>query len=324
MITVNNFTAWVSVSNSPLQEYDIQVTPETNTVVCWIASEAGKSYALNWRDDWFRTTTAGYARIDGVECGGMVITNPMGTRTCRLEGIRATATTLKPFTFATVKVTDDTDFLSTPDTPEMGEIKITIRTVQVNGYMELRPIAAPAAKTFHETAKKGLNHQTEHRSKLNIVGAWTRRHMVRRKPSFSLNIDHLVILFYCGKSDTFSSRVLSQAMLQATGVAPLPLPQRVSPDPPRLSSISHTANASASSSSRKRRAPPSSDTEDVKPNICISLTDDDDDGSDEESQELHNRMNAIRAKKIKLEKKPKVKSEKVVHLGTIDLTLDDD
>ncbi|ESK95309.1 hypothetical protein Moror_3936 [Moniliophthora roreri MCA 2997] len=309
MITVNNFTAWVSVSNSPLQEYDIQVTPETNTVVCWIASEAGKSYALNWRDDWFRTTTAGYARIDGVECGGMVITNPMGTRTCRLEGIRATATTLKPFTFATVKVTDDTDFLSTPDTPEMGEIKITIRTVQVNGYMELRPIAAPAAKTFHETAKKGLNHQTDFHNQPEV------------KVEHSRGMDATT---YGPPEAVFLFKYRPLAMLQATGVAPLPLPQRVSPDPPRLSSISHTANASASSSSRKRRAPPSSDTEDVKPNICISLTDDDDDGSDEESQELHNRMNAIRAKKIKLEKKPKVKSEKVVHLGTIDLTLDDD
>ncbi|EEB97529.1 hypothetical protein MPER_03129 [Moniliophthora perniciosa FA553] len=263
-----------------------------------------QSYALNWRNDWFRTTTGGYARIDGVECGGMVITNPMGTQTCRLEGIRATATTLKPFTFSTVKVTDDTDFLSTPDTPEMGEIKITIRTVQVNGYMELRRIAALAAKTFHETAKKGLNHQTEHRSKWNIVEAWMRRHTGLRKPSFSLNIDHLVtvILFV---AEAIHSQVESY-------------PKQCFKPPDR------TAIASAPSSSKKRRAPPSSDTEDVKPNVCISLTDDDDDGSDEDSRELHNQMNAIRARKrIKAEKKSKISGQKVVHLGTIDLTLDD-
>ncbi|KAK7031207.1 hypothetical protein VNI00_013623 [Paramarasmius palmivorus] len=309
MISVNEFSAWITVDDNILQEYDIKVSPETNTVVCWIASEAGKSYSLHWRNDRFRTSTAGYAYIDGLSCGGKVLEHA-NVPTTRMDGITTSPTTMKPFAFSTVNVTDDINFLSTPDTPEMGEIKITIKNVQVLGNIEFKPVSVPAPKTYHETAKKGLNHQTSFRDELKVA---------------QINIVKAVPVG--GPVATFLFKYRPLAMLQATGIAPRPTPQRASPSPqPPAPSARNNARAA---SSKKRSAPGGSDAEDVKPDISLSLSEGDDGGSDDDSrklQELQNQMDAIRAKrkKIKTEKKPKVKAEKIEHLGTIDLTLDDD
>jgi hypothetical protein len=42
MLQLENFVAWISVDDHPLQEYDVQYTEDLLTAVCWIASEDDK------------------------------------------------------------------------------------------------------------------------------------------------------------------------------------------------------------------------------------------------------------------------------------------
>ena len=44
MLQHNKFSAWVTVDDKPLEEYDVQVDQGTKTVTCWITSEGGKVF----------------------------------------------------------------------------------------------------------------------------------------------------------------------------------------------------------------------------------------------------------------------------------------
>ncbi|KAK1219080.1 hypothetical protein PQX77_018210 [Marasmius sp. AFHP31] len=42
MLQYDNFSAWITVDDKPLEEYDVQVEEGANTVTCWIASDSAK------------------------------------------------------------------------------------------------------------------------------------------------------------------------------------------------------------------------------------------------------------------------------------------
>jgi hypothetical protein len=43
MLKHQQYTAWISVDDQPLETYGVETSPETNEVTCWITSEAGKA-----------------------------------------------------------------------------------------------------------------------------------------------------------------------------------------------------------------------------------------------------------------------------------------
>ncbi|KAJ8088544.1 hypothetical protein PM082_022617 [Marasmius tenuissimus] len=105
MLQYNKFLAWIAVDDEPLQEYEVQVEEATNTVTCWVASEAGKPYKVHWSDDEYRSATVGWVRADGHECGGKVVQmrEIKSKRSRCKEGLHVTETSFKPFAFADMR-----------------------------------------------------------------------------------------------------------------------------------------------------------------------------------------------------------------------------
>ncbi|KAJ8088550.1 hypothetical protein PM082_022623 [Marasmius tenuissimus] len=275
MITFDNFSAWITIGDKACEEYGVQTSEQTRTVTCWIASEEGKEYQINWMCDEFTAPVSSRVLVDGNSCGGMLLRAasdlPKGRRV-QLTGMRTSHTTVARFTFSNLQTTDDDAFISTPDSPELGDIKITFRNSQPTMGSGLGPfLKAPAEKTFHETTKKCGSHQTRFQQPATTAYASVSRSKDYGPP----------VAVFC-----FKYRPL--AILQANGNAPPPRPRSsppTLPPPPPLSTRIST---------NKRLRPEHGSDEDVKPYVS-KLKDEEDDTA--ELRNLRNRIAVIEAKK---------------------------
>ncbi|KAL0565425.1 hypothetical protein V5O48_016599 [Marasmius crinis-equi] len=296
MITVNNYSAWITIGDKACEEYEVDVSEEAKTVTCWIASEVGKEYEVNWECNNFTGPYNTIVRIDGNPCGGMLSRSAI-TGPGRKLGIRTSPTTLNRFSFSSVNTTDDNAFISTPDSPEMGDIKITIKNTKVLAPKSDNWSVAPVEKTFHETAKKCINHQT------------------RFQPTTTAATDLIRVEDFGEPLATFCFKYRPLGILQANGIASPPAPQRTSPSPPPQPG---PTDSRRSSSGSKRGL--EDDDEDVKPDV-LDLSDGDED--DAKLRDLKNQIAAFEARKKQKGQPPrkKIKREPIVGL-TIDLTDD--
>ncbi|KAK7031206.1 hypothetical protein VNI00_013622 [Paramarasmius palmivorus] len=299
MISLNNHTAWVTVDGVEAQEYDVQVDKEKKTVTCWIASEAGKTYEVSCKGTNIITATDISLVIDGRKCGGKYI-KPKSSRsstTRKFRGLRTSPTTIHPSRFSPVETTDDYDATSL-DNPELGNISLVVRWTRLIGKTTYEASAStlPEERKYHETAKKGFNHQTSfsHSEQTKFLA------------------EQMITQPYGEPLVTFLFKYRPLGILQANGIAPRPAPQHPS----------STSPSTSQRSSSKRPAP--ADEEDVKPDIV-------EDEDDRRLQELQREMDAIRAKKqaarcLTAQEGQDGISEPIQPFNgiTIDLTLDDD
>ncbi|KAL0565398.1 hypothetical protein V5O48_016627 [Marasmius crinis-equi] len=147
----------------PCEEYGVDMSMATaGTVTCWIASEEGKEYEVNWMCNMFFGPTAGRVQVDGNHCGGLLSQNP--TDIAQMRGIRTSATSLERFYFSSVKTTDNAAFLSTPKPPELGEIRLIITNTTPIPSSLYYPQPVPEERAFHETSRMHVAHQTSFRS----------------------------------------------------------------------------------------------------------------------------------------------------------------
>ncbi|KAJ8088549.1 hypothetical protein PM082_022622 [Marasmius tenuissimus] len=306
MITFGDFSAWITIGDKTCEEYDVQVSEGTRTVTCWIASEEGKEYEVKFKCNRLTTPTAGRVHIDGNYCGGSLLQSASDLKKgyVVLTGMRTSPTTVSRFAFSSVKTTDDNAFVSTPDSPDLGDIKITFRTSKLMGLGTGAEMVEPTEKTFHETAKKCASHQT--RFQQTTTTPYT---TILRAQDYG---PHLAAL-------CFKYRPLG--ILQANGIAPLPQPRSPSPSP----SPSPSSSAARGSTNKRSRPQPGSDEEDVKPDV-LELSDEDED-DDAKLRDLRNKIAAIEAKKKRKasisRKKVKLEPKREPFIGiTIDLTDD--
>ncbi|KAF9260068.1 hypothetical protein L218DRAFT_907671 [Marasmius fiardii PR-910] len=317
MITVNNnFSAWVTICGQSCQEYDVQVFQESSTATCWIASEAGKEYEVNWKGCTLPGPVSGRLRIDGHDCGGHLKTY---ATTQTIQGITTGPTTLERFSFSSIKTTDDDSFINYHDSPERGEIKLIIRTTRVHTIKSgVGHNSAPAETTFHETSTKNIDHQTSFRPTVTDAGE---ERMIKAAD-------------YGNPLAIFSFKYRPLAILQANGIAPLPPPERTSPSPllthsssqryrrtmPSAPAPSQAANSQRAHGSKRPRdsgdsnediKPSSSSSkvpQKIKPKVQESSKEDEDEAT---IRDLQNQIEGIRArKKAKDQASPRKKKTK--------------
>jgi len=73
------------------------------------------------------------------------------------EGLSTSPTTVKPFTFGELKLTDDNAFLATSATADIGEIQLKIwRVVSLGKGKHVAPLVE---QKVHERAKKATSHR---------------------------------------------------------------------------------------------------------------------------------------------------------------------
>ncbi|KAI3600992.1 hypothetical protein WG66_014857 [Moniliophthora roreri] len=253
MVSINNLSSWIYIEGVEAQLYDVQIDQARNQVSCWVASEAGKKYEVEYQDDAYTNPSSWTLSIDGFKRASGVVRESNNMFRNYFDGVVSSATSVIPFKFATVETTDDEN-ADKSDNPHIGEIKLTVyRTEKVGDDVPwtarvARPIEP---QPFHETTKKGLHHQTTFTDSVDIAS---------RIVSVNFrNIGEPIAIFI------FRYRPLT--ILQANGIAPRASPERVA----------------GPSNSNKRRAPTEAEEEDVKFSLSEAS---DGDSFDKEIEEL--------------------------------------
>ncbi|KAH7884284.1 hypothetical protein F5I97DRAFT_1929160 [Phlebopus sp. FC_14] len=166
MLIYGTFRAGIQVDGAILPTYDVETSFQDNTVTCWIASEAGKTFSVVWQDrDTSRShSLLGDVTIDGVSGGGGII-RPLPPHmkvtglmvSAELKYINTSVTTAKPLAFSKLQLTDEDEYLhSTPS--GLGEIVLTLRPGVVVGP-GLQPANGPNLNNkVHERSKKAFTH----------------------------------------------------------------------------------------------------------------------------------------------------------------------
>ncbi|ESK86715.1 hypothetical protein Moror_15205 [Moniliophthora roreri MCA 2997] len=214
MVSFEEFSAWVNVDGHKAQEYGVEVSEVDKTVTCWIASEEGKAFEVCWDDSSKQTATTGKLYIDGNECSYKRMDVGRLQHTT-VKGVRISAQMRRPFVFSRVKTTDDESIVTASASVETGEIRVVLTRAIIRSYRTVKSwkpaYTIPAPQTFHEKAKKAIDHQT---SFGDAILAPVRKRS--REPKVNE---------YGGPVATFCFRYRPLGMLQANGIAPPPTPQ---------------------------------------------------------------------------------------------------
>ncbi|KAJ6508071.1 hypothetical protein DFH09DRAFT_1050306 [Mycena vulgaris] len=283
MLSREGFSAWITIDGKEATEYDVETSDDQKTVTCWIPSELGKIFSVNWKISAYPQDTIGLVEVDGNMCGGPIVYTHSLPKTSHEDGI-SDGMNLKPFMFSSLELTgeiytlfnsliiyrlslDDDAFLGEASHKGLGVIELTILPIEVTERnVAPRVISLPDIKVHERTKKAVTQHITLAKAvaKPEVFVRWK-----RAGPD--------VVKF------SFKYRPLD--ILQANGIAPLPsrLKRKASVDPPR------------------------------------TPTPDEDVADAEEQKILREKLAALEAKRLKKEKKSRVKHEFEAG-ATIDLT----
>ncbi|KZP16449.1 hypothetical protein FIBSPDRAFT_60370 [Athelia psychrophila] len=208
-IELQGLAAFIVCGGDEVPCHGIEKSEDGKSVVCWIASEVGKEFSVNWtKTRHISGDTEGRVQIDDMDCGGKLMRESAAPDYvyCH-QGYRTSATTIKPFLFVPLKLTDDDQFLDTSPSTELGDIILSIYRIEITSITDRGPVAPPQEQQVHERTKKA----TVHRVKLGTEKACSSTQGVSSK-----NLDTHPFAKY-----VFKYRPID--VLQANGIAPAPV-----------------------------------------------------------------------------------------------------
>ncbi|KAJ6508073.1 hypothetical protein DFH09DRAFT_275542 [Mycena vulgaris] len=153
------FSAWITIDGVKASELDVQTAGQT--VSCWIPSEVEKKFSVHWANLSVPGLTGGRVLVDGNNCDGQLLAREKRPTGTSMAGINETTTSVRPFVFASLDVTDDDAVLESNSDERLGTIDIEIWKVQKNeaGPSTWAGMAAPPPKKIHERSKKAATQQ---------------------------------------------------------------------------------------------------------------------------------------------------------------------
>ncbi|KAF8554448.1 hypothetical protein OG21DRAFT_1508885 [Imleria badia] len=161
---LGTFTANILVDGKALEEYDV-VAESATKVTCWVASEEGKSFSVQWKchEESRVAGTEGMVHVDGKTCGGIL--NCPGTLgvldTCTLSCF-IDATSTWDLKFARVQLSDDDSLLNKEIHKNLGEISLVITrgevVKQLRSACEKNSFVPGDNQKLHERSKKATVH----------------------------------------------------------------------------------------------------------------------------------------------------------------------
>ncbi|KAI0786157.1 hypothetical protein C8Q75DRAFT_282822 [Abortiporus biennis] len=239
MPEILNAGAWITVEDKELEEYGTEKTSD-NSVVCYIPSKEGQRFSLKVKHGDITTDMpyVFYLYIDGVLCNGRLC--PAGCSETQ-KGIPVSPTTIKPFIFSAMTLTDDESVLNTDRRKawaQLGTIDVVVcrvlseKDIPVGSRTRTNLDSGPV----HELSKKSGSHRT----KLGDA-------VTSNVPLSSCTVTTLESRKAPYAKFTFHYR--PRALLQAQGIIPAPpIPRNPAPLPP--------AYVRAKRENRKRRYDP--------------------------------------------------------------------
>ncbi|KAJ7282753.1 hypothetical protein C8J57DRAFT_50958 [Mycena rebaudengoi] len=150
------FSAWISIDGVRSSEFDVQDSDSSRTVSCWIPSEVGKKFSVHWSNLSVSGPTGGRVLVDGNNCHGQVLARPGRPTSTRMDGINQSPTSLLPFLFTALNLTDDDVVLEDNLDDRLGTIVLEIYKVEMSkaGPSKWSDLAPPPPKQLHERSSK--------------------------------------------------------------------------------------------------------------------------------------------------------------------------
>ncbi|KAJ7761020.1 hypothetical protein B0H16DRAFT_1884456 [Mycena metata] len=211
MLQSKDFSAWIAIEGVEVPEYGVEISENQQDITCWIPSEVGKKFSVNWTNVSAPGLTGGGVQVDGIKCGFEAMAAEMRPISAFMDGIAETDTKTRPFEFAPLELTDDDSYLDSSSHPHLGLIKLEIWRVDVTGGYAPSVVAVPAAQKVHERAKKAMNQQIK-------FGAAVEHAQVQSAQIRRVGLGPLV---------TFSFKYRSLDVLKANGIVPpTPRPEK--------------------------------------------------------------------------------------------------
>jgi len=160
-MTLCEYSAWITVDDNELAQYPTEVSSDGKKVSCWIASEAGKKFSVHLTapESSRATAISAYVKVDGINCGGK-IRAPSHSRSIRVSGFSTSRTTIRPFAFAHLDLTDDDTFLDQHVSRDLGNITIKVWVI-IEGIDDRKREQAPDQLKVHERSKKAISHHVK-------------------------------------------------------------------------------------------------------------------------------------------------------------------
>ncbi|KAF7981537.1 hypothetical protein HWV62_33125 [Athelia sp. TMB] len=169
-IGLSGFRSWISCGGHEIACQNVELSEDGMEVTCWIASEAGKMFSVNWtRPTRLKSTVMrGEVQVDDIKCRGIIMhnTNTPGCVYTR-EGFTTSSKTIKPFIFSS-----------------QGEFFFSERRlVRSNGVYEgnTSSAAAPAGEIKLSIWEVAVTRQENHRTVVALPDSGA-AHMVRLGP----------------------------------------------------------------------------------------------------------------------------------------------
>lgn len=209
---LGDFSAHVTVEGKNLKEYEVTVNSSETQATCWIGSEVGRKFSVNWRCRSKRgPDSRGDLAVDGINCDSVVSdgTNIVPCSVMRL-GMKE-----RDLIFCDLQLSDDDALLAKSVSSHLGEITLRI----IRGTVSRKPVRAMGAgsqltnhshaNVYHEKSVKKL---TTHCVGFGSERECTSRSLVGWKSAPN----------YASLEFIFKYRPIG--ILQANGIAPRPAP----------------------------------------------------------------------------------------------------
>ncbi|KAJ7267647.1 hypothetical protein B0H12DRAFT_1045718 [Mycena haematopus] len=224
-MNLNGFSAWVCIEGKEAPEYDVEISEADKTVTCWIASELGKKFSVHWKNSSVSGGTVGELKMDGTNCGGKLMEFPStASKTGFTDG-----TTLKPFMFSSLTLTDDDTYLGGNSLPDLGVIELVIYPAYVPktrpSYRPAAPCALSALKV-HERSKKAVTQQISFAQAERLAKPINFVSPKRTGP------DLVKFLFKYRPIDILRANGIAPLLAQPKPLTPAPLSEASTPAPP--------------------------------------------------------------------------------------------
>ncbi|KAJ7267639.1 hypothetical protein B0H12DRAFT_1098151 [Mycena haematopus] len=149
--------AWIIINGDEAEQFKPETVDYPTGQTCWIASELDKGFSIHWRNTDVFCQTAARIWVDGIECAGEIILHP--NCEANISGRRTSASTVSPFKFSPLNLTDDDTFLTSLAHKELGLIRVEIWTINMAGTKPYSKIVAAEESKIHERSKKDSSHQ---------------------------------------------------------------------------------------------------------------------------------------------------------------------
>ncbi|KAJ7143131.1 hypothetical protein C8R43DRAFT_1015685 [Mycena crocata] len=170
-VSISNFTAWITIEGSNCPVYALRHTASTTDATCWIPSQEGKKFSVNWSNATRDRPIYAQLSIDGVVCSTHFMLDahsyPYDAAAIGVSYATTSDYTRRDFVFSAIQVTDDDAYLYTLDNPPaFGTIRLELWEANIDQitrapFQHRYGGEVLESQIIHETSKKAGAHHVK-------------------------------------------------------------------------------------------------------------------------------------------------------------------